>query len=42
VPELLAELPITQHRLPGRHHLHLESEPGAQAIAERFNRFFAA
>jgi len=41
VPELLAELSITQHHLPGRHHLHLESEQGAQAIAERFNQFFA-
>jgi len=41
VPELLAELPIIQHRLPGRHHLHLESEQGAKAVAEHFNHFFA-
>jgi len=41
VPELLQQLPVTTHHLPGRHHLHLESEAGAQAVAERFNRFFA-
>jgi len=41
VPQLLEELPLITHSLPGRHHLHLESEQSAQAIAEYFNRFFA-
>jgi len=39
VAELLAELPILCHSLPGRHHLHLESESGAQQVADCFNRF---
>ena len=38
----LGMLPIRVHRLPGGHHLHLDDEAGAQAVADCFNRAFAA
>lgn len=34
-------LPYEQHRLPGGHHLHLDDEQGAQAVADCLNAFFA-
>lgn len=40
--ELLETLPFTLHRLPGGHHLHLDDQAGAQAVAAVFNPFFAA
>ncbi|MDH4581826.1 alpha/beta hydrolase [Pseudomonas sp. BN415] len=38
---LLEGLPFDVHRLPGKHHLHLDDEAGAQAVADCFNPFFA-
>jgi len=38
----LGVLPINVHRLPGGHHLHLDDEAGARAVADCFNRAFAA
>ncbi|MCY1279180.1 2-succinyl-6-hydroxy-2,4-cyclohexadiene-1-carboxylate synthase [compost metagenome] len=38
--ELLESFPFEIHHLPGRHHLHLEEEEGAEAVADCFNRFF--
>ena len=38
----LQRLPLNVHRLPGGHHLHLDDEAGAQAVADCFNRAFAA
>ncbi|CAD5109622.1 alpha/beta fold hydrolase [Zestomonas carbonaria] len=40
--ELLKDLPIEITEIPGCHHLHLEDEEGAQAVADCFNRFFQA
>lgn len=39
--ELLAQLPFSVQTLPGGHHLHLDDEAGASAVADCFNRFFA-
>jgi hypothetical protein len=41
VTQLLEKLPFELHSLPGGHHLHLDDEAGAQAVADCFNRFFA-
>src|SRR5690606_3893674 len=38
---LVDEHGFTQHHLPGGHHLHLDDEVGAQAVADCFNPFFA-
>ncbi|AYF87254.1 alpha/beta fold hydrolase [Pseudomonas sp. JS3066] len=38
---LLEQLPFAVHCLPGKHHLHLDDEAGAQAVADCFNPFFA-
>ncbi|AYC33372.1 alpha/beta fold hydrolase [Pseudomonas cavernae] len=38
--DLLKDLPVELTELPGRHHLHLEDEAGAQVVADCFNRFF--
>ncbi len=40
--ELVERMPFALHRLPGGHHLHLDSEAGAQAVAAVFNPAFAA
>lgn len=40
-PELLAELPFNVLTLDGGHHLHLNDEEGARAVADCFNRFYA-
>ncbi|HCJ27937.1 MAG TPA: alpha/beta hydrolase [Pseudomonas sp.] len=40
--ELFETLPFTRHRLPGGHHLHLDDQAGAEAVAAVFNPFFAA
>lgn len=40
--ELLAGLPFEVCTLPGGHHLHLDDLSGASAVADCFNRFFAA
>jgi hypothetical protein len=40
-PELLERLPFSREQLPGGHHLHLNDEPGADLVADCFNRFFA-
>jgi pimeloyl-ACP methyl ester carboxylesterase len=40
--ELLAQLPFEVQTLPGGHHLHLDDVAGARAVADCFNRFFAA
>ncbi|UTW07769.1 alpha/beta fold hydrolase [Pseudomonas benzenivorans] len=37
--ELLSDRPITLSRLPGGHHLHLDDEAGAQAVADCFKAF---
>ncbi|WP_313088786.1 alpha/beta fold hydrolase [Pseudomonas sp.] len=39
--ELVERMPFALHRLPGGHHLHLDSEAGAQAVAAVFNPAFA-
>lgn len=39
---LIESLPIAVHRLPGGHHLHLDDEAGAQAVADCFKALFAA
>ncbi|MCQ4347356.1 alpha/beta hydrolase [Pseudomonas stutzeri] len=39
---LIERLPIDVHRLPGGHHLHLDDEAGAQAVADCFKALFAA
>ncbi|AZZ45825.1 alpha/beta hydrolase [Pseudomonadaceae bacterium SI-3] len=39
--ELTQALPFVLHRLPGGHHLHLDDEVGAEAVAAVFNPFFA-
>lgn len=39
--ELLDEVPFQVTALPGGHHLHLNDEAGASAVADCFNRFFA-
>jgi len=39
---LLEELPFRVHELPGGHHLHLDDEAGARAVADCFKPFFAA
>jgi pimeloyl-ACP methyl ester carboxylesterase len=42
IDTLLAELSLVQvNRLPGGHHLHLDSDEGARAVAACFNRFFS-
>jgi pimeloyl-ACP methyl ester carboxylesterase len=38
---LLEGLPVAVEHLPGGHHLHLDDEVGADAVARCFNRFFA-
>lgn len=38
---LLASLPFEVKHLAGGHHLHLNDEAGARAVADCFNRFFA-
>jgi pimeloyl-ACP methyl ester carboxylesterase len=38
---LLASVPFEVTALPGGHHLHLNDEAGARAVADCFNRFFA-
>ena len=39
--ELTQTLPFELHRLPGGHHLHLDNQLGAEAVAAVFNPFFA-
>ena len=38
---LLETLPFERHHLPGGHHLHLDDEAGALAVARVFAAFFA-
>lgn len=40
--ELIETLPLMLHRLPGGHHLHVNDQAGAEAVAAVFNPFFAA
>lgn len=40
--DLLEKLPLDVTRLAGGHHLHLNDEAGADAVADCFNRFFGA
>ncbi|MHB0853477.1 alpha/beta fold hydrolase [Stutzerimonas nitrititolerans] len=42
VIEFIDSLPFESHRLHGRHHLHLDDDEGAAAIAAVFNPFFAS
>jgi len=39
--ELLSQLTFETTTLPGGHHLHLNDEEGARAVADCFNRFYA-
>ena len=39
---LLEHLPYQVHTVPGGHHLHLDDEVGARAVADCFNPFFAS
>lgn len=41
IQSLLQGLPFQVHTLPGGHHLHLDDEVGALAVADCFNPFFA-
>ena len=38
---LCRQLPITVERLPGGHHVHLDDDMGAQAVADCFKGLFA-
>lgn len=38
---VIESLPITRHRLPGGHHLHLDDEAGAAAVADCFKALSA-
>ncbi|MNE55909.1 hypothetical protein D3C80_1507790 [compost metagenome] len=38
---IVEDLAFDVRRLPGRHHLHLDDEAGARAVADCFNPFFA-
>lgn len=40
--ELAQSLPFNLYHLPGGHHLHLDDQAGAMAVAAVFNPFFAA
>jgi pimeloyl-ACP methyl ester carboxylesterase len=40
--KLSETLPFALYRLPGGHHLHLDSQNGAEAVAAVFNPFFSA
>ena len=40
--ELLKDRPFEVHELPGRHHLHLDDEAGADAVAAIFRPFLKA
>lgn len=42
IAQLLQGLPFEVHHRPGGHHLHLNDEAGAQAVADCFNPFFTA
>ncbi|WP_236234465.1 alpha/beta fold hydrolase [Pseudomonas tohonis] len=42
IAELLQGLGFDVHYKPGGHHLHLNDESGAQAVADCFNSFFAS
>ena len=39
---LVKRLPFAARELPGGHHLHLDDEAGAEAVASLFNTFFQA